>query len=81
MRQINKDGMTIEQWADMMDEYLGRSIRRSQGRPLARLNEDLIIHMKNEGVSNRAIARVMGYDRRTVDRRVLRLRKQGYLER
>lgn len=71
------DGENIPVWLDRLDAYFGNKPKRPQGRPKAPINEELLIYLKKEGCSNRSISRIMGYNRRTVDRRVILLTKEG----
>lgn len=74
----NEDSMLV--WLKRMDKYFGYDhFKVSAGRPFKKINEDLIIQMKREGCSNRCISRDTGFDRRTIDRRVVKLRKEGKL--
>ena len=47
------------------------------GHPYKQLDEAGIIALHNEGWSNRRIARHMGQPSRTIDYRIIKLRKEG----
>ena len=47
------------------------------GYPYKQLDEAGIIALHNEGWSNRRIARHMGQPSRTIDYRIIKLRKEG----
>lgn len=73
-------GENIPVWIERLNKYLGTPTNHTMGRPPRKINEDLLILMHNEGDSNRSIARQLGLNNRTVDRRIIKLRKEGRIK-
>ena len=73
-------GENIPVWIERLNKYLGEPTTRPMGRPPRKINEDLLILMHNESDSNRSIARQLGLNNRTVDRRIIKLRKEGKIK-
>ena len=73
-------GENIPIWIERLNAYLGVPAKRPMGRPPRKINEELLILMHNEGDSNRSIARQLGLNNRTVDRRIIKLRKEGKIK-
>lgn len=73
-------GENIPIWIERLNRYLGEPTTKTMGRPPRKINEELLILMHNEGDSNRSIARQLGLNNRTVDRRIIKLRKEGKIK-
>lgn len=68
------------EWLREIDRHYGFGHFQSHiGPPYKKINEDLIIYLHNEGWSNRAISREIGVARRTIDRRIIKLKSEGRL--
>lgn len=76
------EGENIPIWLTRIKQYLGEEEeKKPRGRPRKMINEDLLIELHNDmGWSNRRIARELGFANRTIDRRIIKLRKEGRLE-
>lgn len=73
-------GENIPVWIERLNKYLGVQTTKKMGRPPRKINEELLILMHNEGDSNRSIAKQLGLNNRTVDRRIIKLRKEGRIK-
>ena len=73
-------GENIPIWIERLNRYLGAPPKRPMGRPPRMINEELLILMHNEGDSNRSIAKQLGLNNRTVDRRIIKLRNEGKIK-
>lgn len=74
------EGENIPVWIERLNKYLGVPTNKKMGRPPRKINEELLVFMHNEGYSNRSIARQLGLNNRTVDRRIIKLRKEGRIK-
>lgn len=72
---------TVPDWIRQLDRYFGRNTEPVHiGRPVKKINQELLITLHNDGWSNRKIARELGFARRTVDMHINRLKNKGLIE-
>lgn len=76
--------LSDEEWIAQLNFIMGKQATlvtgKKVGHPYKSLDEEGIIALHNLGWSNRAISRHMNENSRTIDYRIIKLRKEGRIK-
>lgn len=76
--------LSDEEWLAQLNFIMGKTPKLSTGKklgpPFKPLDEQGIIALHNEGMSNRQIAELLDQPRRTIDYRINKLKKEGLIK-
>lgn len=76
--------LSDEEWLAQLNFIMGKTPKLSTGKklgpPFKPLDENGLIALHEQGLSNRAIAKHLDQPRRTIDYRINKLKKEGLIK-